>query len=87
VARDFLVSHNVQTGSGAHPASYPVGTIGSFPGRAVDHSPSYSAEIKNGGAIPPLPIDFYGTTVRLPLNCNINVGNFPVELLPFVNSN
>jgi hypothetical protein len=28
----FSVLHNVQTGSGAHPASYPMGTCGSFSG-------------------------------------------------------
>jgi hypothetical protein len=43
----------VQTGSGAHPASYPMGTGGSFPGskawpgRDADHSPPSSAEVKN----------------------------------------
>jgi hypothetical protein len=43
----------VQTGSGAHPASYPMGTGGSFPGvkarpgRDADHSPRSSAEVKN----------------------------------------
>jgi len=40
----------VQTGSGAHPASYTMGTE-SFPGvkrpgRGVDHPPQYSAEVK-----------------------------------------
>ena len=40
----------VQTGPGAHPASYTVGTV-SFPGvkqpgRGVDHPPSSSAEVK-----------------------------------------
>jgi hypothetical protein len=29
--RDFSLLHSVQTGSGAHPASHPVGTGGSFP--------------------------------------------------------
>jgi hypothetical protein len=29
---DFSSSPCVQTGSGAHPASYPMGTLGSFPG-------------------------------------------------------
>jgi hypothetical protein len=29
---DFSLLHNVQTGSGAHPASYPVGTAAYFPG-------------------------------------------------------
>ena len=46
--RDF--SHPVQTGPGAHPASYTTGT-GSFtgvkrPGRGVHHSPPCSAEVK-----------------------------------------
>jgi hypothetical protein len=56
----FSLLHSVQTDSGAHPASYPVGTVGSFPGlkrpgREVDRSPLSSAEVKKGGAIPPLP--------------------------------
>jgi hypothetical protein len=43
----------VQTGSGAHPASCPIGTGGNFPGgkarpgRDTDHSPPSSAEVKN----------------------------------------
>jgi hypothetical protein len=31
-AGNFCLHHRVQTGSGAHPASYPTGTRGSFPG-------------------------------------------------------
>jgi hypothetical protein len=31
-AGNFSLSHSVQNGSGAHPASYPMGTTGSFPG-------------------------------------------------------
>jgi hypothetical protein len=31
-AGDFSLRHRVQTGSGAHQVSYPVGTGGSFPG-------------------------------------------------------
>jgi hypothetical protein len=31
VVRDFSVLHNIQAGSGDHPASYPMGTRGSFP--------------------------------------------------------
>jgi hypothetical protein len=31
-AGNFLLHHRVQTSSGAHPASYPMGTRGSFPG-------------------------------------------------------
>jgi hypothetical protein len=31
-ARNFYLHHSIQNGSGAHPASYPMGTRGSFPG-------------------------------------------------------
>jgi hypothetical protein len=31
-AVNFSLHHRVQNGSGAHPASYPMGTRGSFPG-------------------------------------------------------
>jgi len=31
-ARNFSLHHRVQTCSGAHPASYPMGKKGSFPG-------------------------------------------------------
>jgi hypothetical protein len=31
-AGSFSLHHYVQNGSGAHPASYPMGTRGSFPG-------------------------------------------------------
>jgi hypothetical protein len=53
VAEDFSSSPCVQNRSGAHPASYPMGTGGSFPrgkawpGRDADHSPPSSAEVKN----------------------------------------
>jgi hypothetical protein len=52
-AEDFSSSPCVKTGSGAHPASYPMGTGGSFPGgkarpgRDADHSPPSSAKVKN----------------------------------------
>jgi hypothetical protein len=48
---NFSSSPCVQTGPG--PASYPMGTGGSFPGgkarpgRDADHSPPSSAEVKN----------------------------------------
>jgi hypothetical protein len=46
-----------QTGSRAHPASYPVEV--KLPECETDHSSSSSAEVKNGGAVPPLtPYDF-----------------------------
>jgi hypothetical protein len=43
-AGNFSLLHLVQNGSGAHPASYPMGTRGSFP--EADHSPPSSAEVK-----------------------------------------
>jgi hypothetical protein len=45
--------NNTMYCSGAHPASYPMGTGGSFPGgkarpgRDSDHSPPSSVEVKN----------------------------------------
>jgi len=45
------IRHSVQTGSGAHPVSYPMGTGGSFPGvraaGAWSWNSSSSAEVKN----------------------------------------
>jgi hypothetical protein len=43
--------HCIQSGSGAHPVSYPMGTRGSFPGvkrpgHKADHSPPSSADAK-----------------------------------------
>jgi hypothetical protein len=52
-AKDFSSSLCVQTGSGAHAASCPMGTGSPFPGgkgrlrRDADHSPSSSAEVMN----------------------------------------
>jgi hypothetical protein len=49
---DFSSSLCVQTGSGAYPASCPMGAGDSFPGgkvrlgRDADHSPPSSAEVK-----------------------------------------
>jgi hypothetical protein len=51
-AEAFSSSPCVQTGSGAHPASYTMGTGGPFPGgkarpgRDADHSPPSSAKVK-----------------------------------------
>jgi hypothetical protein len=58
---DFSSSPCIQTGSGAHPASYPMGTPASYPvgtgdpfpggkvqlGHDADHSPPSSAKVKN----------------------------------------
>jgi hypothetical protein len=52
-SESFAVLHSFQTGSGAHPASYPMGTGGSFPsgvkrqGREADPSPPSSTEVMN----------------------------------------
>jgi hypothetical protein len=51
VGQEFSLLHVIQTGSEAHPASYQMGTGGSFPwekrpGREADHSPPTSAEVK-----------------------------------------
>jgi hypothetical protein len=53
VAKDFSSKLFVQTGSGAHPASYTMGTGGPFPGGKArpgsdaDHSLPSSAEVVN----------------------------------------
>jgi hypothetical protein len=51
----MFVYSSVQTGSGAHPASYLMSTKESYPGQKqleceADHSWSSSAKVKNGGA-------------------------------------
>jgi hypothetical protein len=47
-AGNFSLHHRVQNGSGAHLASYPMGTRGSFP-------PSSDDVKRMSGAIPPVP--------------------------------
>jgi hypothetical protein len=44
--QEFSLLHVVQSGSGVHPTSYPIGTGGSLPGSEADHSPPTSAEVK-----------------------------------------
>jgi hypothetical protein len=51
-AGNFSLHRRVQNGSGTHPASYAMGTRGSFlgvnrPGREADHSPPSNAEVKD----------------------------------------
>jgi hypothetical protein len=52
-AKDISCSLCVQTGYGAYPATYPVGTGGTFPGSKeppggdADHSPPSNAEVVN----------------------------------------
>ena len=56
---------NAQTGSGAHPVSYLMGTVGLLPGirqpgREVNHSTPASAEFKNGTSNTSLLIRLHG---------------------------
>jgi hypothetical protein len=59
--QDFSLLRSLQTGSGAHPTSYAMDIVRLLPlgvkrpGLEADHSPPSSVEIKNDGAIPPLP--------------------------------
>jgi hypothetical protein len=51
-AGNFSLHHHDQNGSGAHPASYPMGTRGPFPGGKAagawaDHLPPSGTEVKN----------------------------------------
>jgi hypothetical protein len=55
VVRDVLLQ-SIQTGPGAHSASYSMGTGDYFPGsteagREADHTSSCTAEVKNGALI------------------------------------
>jgi hypothetical protein len=54
-AINFSLLRNVQTGSGAQPASYSVGIGVKRPGRDVDHSPP-NAEVRMRGAMLLLPL-------------------------------
>jgi hypothetical protein len=58
--KNFHFSMSFRPFSGAHPASYPMGTGGSFPGvkrqgREADHSPPARAEVKKTWVYNPLP--------------------------------
>jgi hypothetical protein len=62
---NFSLHHRVQNGSGAHSASYPMGTRGSFlgvkrPWSETDRSPPSSAEVKNTWS--------YTSTTPIPLH-------------------
>jgi hypothetical protein len=67
MARDFFLLRGVQTASGSRPASYPMATEGHLPERPeseADRSNTSSAEVKSGGAIPPLPIRLHGIMLK-----------------------
>jgi hypothetical protein len=59
-AKDFSFIHSVQTGSGTHPSSYPM-VLGALspgvkrPRSEADYPTPSNAEVKNYGAITPLP--------------------------------
>jgi hypothetical protein len=61
MSEHFSLFRSAQTGSGAHLTSNPIDTGRHFPlgvkrsGRQTDHSHPASADVKNFGAIPPLP--------------------------------
>jgi hypothetical protein len=60
-AGNFSLHHHIQNGSGAHPASYPMGTRGSFPGGKSGRYVKLTTHLhlvpksRIRGAIPPLP--------------------------------
>jgi hypothetical protein len=61
VAGNFSLHHRVQNGSGAHPASCPTGTGGSFPGGIAAGGVKLTTHLRlvprsrMSGAIPPFP--------------------------------
>jgi hypothetical protein len=62
-AADFSLLHSMQTDSDANPTSYPMDTVGFFPGenrpeRETDQSPLSSFSVKNYGVIHPLSYAF-----------------------------
>jgi hypothetical protein len=54
-ARNFSPHYRIQNGSGAHPASYPMATGGSFPGGKAATHPHLVSRSRMRGGIPPLP--------------------------------
>jgi hypothetical protein len=61
--------HIAYAGSGAHPASYTIDARNSsprleLPGREADHSTLSNTEIKNSGAMPPLPMRLHGKVLN-----------------------
>jgi hypothetical protein len=62
--RYFSLLHSVQTGCGAHLVSSLMDTGGCFPGSETDHSPPSSAEVTNGGGIPPFLLPLLGVVLN-----------------------
>jgi hypothetical protein len=68
-AGNFSFLHRFQTGSGAHSASYPMGTGSPSagvkrPGREANHSPPPSAEVKNAWSYTSTPVSLNGMVLR-----------------------
>jgi hypothetical protein len=68
-ARDFSLLHSVQARSESTqpPIQWGPGALSpgiKRPGLEADHSSPSSEEVKNGGAIPPLPIRLYGVVLN-----------------------
>jgi hypothetical protein len=55
VVQDSSFLHYAQAVSGAHQATYPIGTGIKAQEREADHLPPSNAKVKKDGAIPPLP--------------------------------
>jgi hypothetical protein len=55
-AKDSSLLHSIQTDSGVYLASCLMGARGALCGGEADHSPPSGAKVKNGGAVPPLPL-------------------------------
>jgi hypothetical protein len=62
-ARDFSLLHGFQTGSGVHLASEALSPGVKRQEREAHDAPPPSAEVKNGGAIPPTPICLHGVVL------------------------
>jgi hypothetical protein len=69
-AGNFSLHHRVQNGSGAHPASYPMGTRGSFPGskaaglvKLTTHLHLVPKSKNEGSYTSPPPVRFNGVVL------------------------
>jgi hypothetical protein len=69
LGQEFSLLRFAQTGSGAHPTSYPMDT-GALPsrikqpGREADHSPPTSAEVKKTWVVHPLLLLLHGVVLN-----------------------
>jgi hypothetical protein len=95
-AKDFYSSLCVQTGSGAHPASCPMGTGESFPGgkarpeRDADHSPHLVPSSRTGSSYISSPlsacITSSGTSLLTFLPCKRKIYRelYVISNVPFI---